>query len=448
MKRGLLVVLAVVVVGGLVAAGWWFARTAPEQSVEFLVGGGLEPSRAEQFVNLIGGQVAPDEDRDVLVASGSFEGDTVSIVSEFGGRIESLDAFEGEQVRAGEVLVQLDTSSLGAQRAQIDAGIAAAQANLANVKAGTHPAEILAARASLRQAIAQRDAAERAWLDTQRILDNPQQIESQIIEAQTAVELADARIEQLEARLATAKVERDQYRGGGSLEEKQLYASLNYQVEAAQAAIDAATAEKKAAESTLAAMRALRNNPLVLVSQVHAAESQFELAAAGVGVAIRKLDELKAGPTAEEVAVAEARVAQAQASGAALDAQIDMMTLRSPIDGVVTSRSAHVGEAALAGATLLTIANLDEVELTIYVPEDELNRVYLGQEVEIQVDSFPGRVFTGTVSYISQRAEFTPKNVQTEKERVNMVFAVKVRLPNPEYLLKPGMPADAILGKN
>jgi HlyD family secretion protein len=129
-----------------------------------------------------------------------------------------------------------------------------------------------------------------------------------------------------------------------------------------------------------------------------------------------------------------------------LQIQIDKTTLRAPIGGVVTSRSTHQGEAALAGATLLTIANLDEVKLTIYVPEDELGRVYLGQQVGVQVDSFPGRVFTGTISYISQQAEFTPKNVQTEKERVNMVFAVRVRLPNPAHLLKPGMPADAVLG--
>jgi multidrug resistance efflux pump len=149
---------------------------------------------------------------------------------------------------------------------------------------------------------------------------------------------------------------------------------------------------------------------------------------------------------AEEVVVAEALVAQAEAAGAILDAQREKMTLRSPIDGMVTSRSAHEGEVAMAGATLLTIANLDEVDLTIYIPEDELNRVYLGQEVGVQVDSFPGQVFTGSVSYISQQAEFTPKNVQTEKERVNMVFAVRVRLPNPEHLLKPGMPADALIG--
>jgi multidrug resistance efflux pump len=444
MKRGIIVLLVLVAVAAALAGGWWWARTSPEQATRFLVDGGLKAGRAEEFIALLGGQAQPEEE-EPLVASGSVEGDTVSVVSEFGGRIIALNAGEGDEVAAGEVLVQLDTSSLQAQKAQVGAGVAAARANLENIKAGNHPAEIMAAQAALRQVIAQRNAAETAWKDLQRILDKPQEIEAQIVEAQAAVDLADARIEQFEAKLAAVEVERDQYRGQGSLEEKQLYASLNYQVEAAQAAIDAAKAEKKGAQTTLAALRALRNNPLALVSQVHAAESQYELAAAGVGVAKTMLDELKAGPTAEEVAVAEAQVAQAGAAGAALEAQIEKMTLRSPIDGIVSSRSAHAGEAAIAGATLLTIANLDEVKLTIYVPEDELNRVYLGQKVDVQVDSFPGRVFTGTVSYISQQAEFTPKNVQTEKERVNMVFAVRVRLRNPEHLLKPGMPADALI---
>jgi multidrug resistance efflux pump len=444
MKRGTIILLVLVVVIGALAGGWWWARTSPEQATNFLIDGGLEAGRAEGFVAALGGQ-AQAEGEPALVASGSIEGDTVSVVSEFGGRILALNPGEGDEVAAGEVLVQLDTSSLDAQKAQIDAGVAAARANLENIKAGSHPAEIMAAQAALRQVIAQRNAAEIAWKDLERILDQPQEIEAQIVEAKAALDLAETRIEQFEARLAAAEVERDQYRGQGSLEEKRLYAALNYQVEAAQAAIDAAKAERQGAQSTLAALRTLRNNPLALISQVHAAESQFEMAAAGVAVAKAALDELKAGPAAEEVAVAEAQVAQASAAGAALEAQLEKMALRSPIDGIVTSRSAHTGEAALTGATLLTIADLDEVKLTIYVPEDELNRVYLGQEVEVQVDSFPGRVFTGTVSYISSQAEFTPKNVQTEKERVNMVFAVRVHLHNPEHLLKPGMPADAVI---
>jgi multidrug resistance efflux pump len=176
------------------------------------------------------------------------------------------------------------------------------------------------------------------------------------------------------------------------------------------------------------------------------AKAQFRVAESGEVAARAKLVDLAAGPPDEEVAVLEAYGARAEASLAALQAQLEKMTLRTPIAGVVSSRSAHEGEAAVAGATLLTVSNLDEVKLTVYIPEDELGRVYLGQEVEVQVDSFPGMPFTGTVSYISSQAEFTPKNVQTEKERVNMVFAAKVRLPNPDHLLKPGMPADAYFG--
>jgi HlyD family secretion protein len=445
MKRGIILLLVLVVVGGAAAGGWWWAKTAPEQVTQFLVSGGLEPSKAEQFVATLGGQAQPQEPQ-ALVASGSIEGEEVTIISEFGGRIVQLVVDEGDEVAAGQALVQLDDSMLQAQMAQAEAGVVAAKANLENVKAGTHPAEILAAQAALLHAQAQRDGAETAWHDAQAILDTPQQIDAQIVQAKSAVDLAVVQIEQAQSQLASAKVERDKYRAQGSMEEKWMYRVQDYQVQAAQAAIDAAKANEEGARKTLAALKALRKNPLALISQVHMAEAQYQLAEAGVVVAEAKLTELQAGPTAEEIGVAEAQVAKAQAAVAALQIQIDKMTLYSPIAGVVTSSSAHQGEAAIAGATLLAIANLDEVKLTIYIPEDELGRVYLGQQVQVEVDSFPGRAFSGTVSYISQQAEFTPKNVQTEKERVNMVFAVRVRLPNPEHLLKPGMPADAILG--
>jgi HlyD family secretion protein len=444
MKRGIIVLLFLVVVVGALAGGWWWARTSPEQATEFLVNGGLEAARAEELVAQLGGQARPEEEQ-ALVVSGSIEGEEVTIVSEFGGRIISLDVDEGDQVEVGQVLVELDTSLLQAQMAQAEAGVKAAEANLVSVKAGTHPAEIMAAQALLHQAIAERSATETAWQDSLAVLENPQEIEAQIAEARAAVDLATVQIEQIEAQLATAKVERDRYRAQGSMEEKWLYVIHNYQVEAADASLDAARANRKGAEETLAALEALRDNPLAVASQVHRAEGQYDIAVAGVAVAKAKLDELKAGPTAEELAVAEALVDQARSAISALETQIEKMTLHSPIAGIVTSRSAHEGEAAIAGATLLSVANLDEVKLTVYIPEDELGRVYLGQQVEVQVDSFPGRVFTGTVCYISQQAEFTPRNVQTEEERVNMVFAVRVRLPNQDHLLKPGMPADAVI---
>lgn len=446
MKRGIIVLLLLLLIGAAVVGGWWWARRAPEQATQFLIDGGLEASRAQEFVSLLGGQEKAEEE-DVLLASGSIEGEAVSIVTEFGGLIAGVYAGEGDPVRSGQVLVKLDESVLAAQVAQAEAAVEVAEANVAAVQAGSHPAEITVARASLHQAIAQRNAARTSWEDLQTILDRPQEIEAQLIEAETAADLDAAQVEQAEAELALAILEQDQYKAQGTLEEKRLYAIHGYRVEAAEAALDGARAKLAGAKETVAALEALRTYPLAVVSQVHGAEAQFNIVAAGVGVAAARLDELQAGASPEEVAVAEAQVSQARAAGALLRAQIEKMTLRSPVDGVVTSCSVHAGEPAVSGMTLLTVAMLDQVTLTIYIPEDELNRVYLGQRVEVLVDSFPDQRFEGLVSYISQEAEFTPKNVQTQEARVNMVFAVKVRLANPEHLLKPGMPADAVIGE-
>jgi HlyD family secretion protein len=447
MKRAWVVLLILAIVGGAAAAGWWWAQTVPAQVVDFLAGGGLQRDRAEQFVAWLGGEQRV-EGQDVLVASGSIEGVEVAIVSLFDGRIAELHAGQGDEVQAGQPLVQLDTRLLEAQLAQARAAVAAAEANLANVRAGAMPAELLAAQAALGQAVAERDAAETAWHDTQAILENPQEIDAQIVQAQAAVDMAGVQIERAEAQIAAAEAERFQYRAQGSMEEKWLYRVYDYQVRAAQAALEAAKADRQAARQRLSALKALRDNPLAILSQVHQAGARYQVAAGGVDVAGAKLAEVQAGPAPEEVHVAQARVAQAQAGVDALQTQLEMMTLSSPMSGVVTSRSAAEGEPALAGNTLMTVSNMDEVRLTIYVPEAELGRVYLGQEVEVRVDAYPDRAFEGTVSYIAQEAEFTPRNVQTEEERVNMVFAVKVRLPNPERLLKPGMPADAYLRDN
>jgi len=111
----------------------------------------------------------------------------------------------------------------------------------------------------------------------------------------------------------------------------------------------------------------------------------------------------------------------------------------------VIERPVHVGEVALPGAPLLTVADLDNLTLTLYVPENELGKIHLGETVSVTVDAYPGRIFTGTIITIAGEAEFTPKNVQTREKRVNMVFAVKVKLPNPDHALKPGMPADAVI---
>lgn len=128
-----------------------------------------------------------------------------------------------------------------------------------------------------------------------------------------------------------------------------------------------------------------------------------------------------------------------------LELQLSKTEIRSPIDGEVARRSIRAGEVATPGSTLMVVANLDQVDLTLFVPELSIGQVHTGQNVEVQVDSFPGEIFPGEVVFIATEAEFTPRNVQTREDRLSLVFAVKVRIDNPDHRLKPGMPADATI---
>jgi multidrug resistance efflux pump len=158
-----------------------------------------------------------------------------------------------------------------------------------------------------------------------------------------------------------------------------------------------------------------------------------------------QLDLILAGPRLGEVAVAEAQVAQAQAEVDILEVQREKLSLRTPIAGLVTERTVREGEVIVAGARLFTISRLDPVVLTIYISETKIGRVRVGQAADVSVDAYSGLAFRGEVVHIASRAEFTPRNIQTREGRTTTVFAVRIKLPNPEHPLKPGMPADATL---
>jgi multidrug resistance efflux pump len=376
-----------------------------------------------------------------ITASGFIEGEEVIVAPEVAGRIAEMEVDRGDAVEAGQVLVHLDDAVLQSQRREAEAGLAAARANLAHVRAGARQEEIAAARAALAQAQAQHNGALRAVLDARDVISHPLELDAEIDAARTQARLGEQKVEMAKASLAEMEVRRA---AAGTLE-GDAERVWNLQMQASQAALAQAQAELNGARAYLNALLATRANPLTLETQLHAAETQSQLAEAQVAVAQATLDKLEAGPTTEQVAMAEAQVRQAEAAVQLVDAQIAKLTLTAPISGVVSSRSAQAGETATAGTPLLTIANLDEVTLVIYIPEDRVGQIQLGQAVEVRVDSFPGRVFVGQVANIAGQAEFTPRNVQTQEERVNLVFAVKVRIPNADYALKPGMPADATI---
>jgi HlyD family secretion protein len=154
------------------------------------------------------------------------------------------------------------------------------------------------------------------------------------------------------------------------------------------------------------------------------------------------------GPREERVAAQRAAVEAAQAAVAQADAALANAVIVAPFDGVVTVRNREPGETVGAGAPVLTLVNMADRWVRIYIAEDRIGQVSLGDRADITTDSHAGRRYGGTVSFIASEAEFTPRNVQTTAERVKLVFAVKVRVDADSTLdLKPGMPADVTLAR-
>jgi HlyD family secretion protein len=125
--------------------------------------------------------------------------------------------------------------------------------------------------------------------------------------------------------------------------------------------------------------------------------------------------------------------------------QLGYTVLYAPMAGVILTRPAELGEVVAPGTPIITIGDLDNVWLRAYISETDLGRVRWGQPVAVRTDTYPGKTYRGRVSFISSQAEFTPKSVQTQKERVTLVYRIKIELENPHHELKPGMPADAVM---
>lgn len=213
-------------------------------------------------------------------------------------------------------------------------------------------------------------------------------------------------------------------------------AVANALVAQAQAAVDGA---QQALEDT-------EDSPPSVIrdEQVALAQAQVDQAQAQRDAAQATLTALEKGASTAERQAAQAALQASQAELAALENQLAHQTIRAPIDGTVLQTLLLPGELALSGWPLITIADLSELRLTVYVPEADLNWAQVGQRVNVVIDAFPERQFLGEVVHIADQAEFTPRNVQTPEERTILVYAVEVQLANPDNVLKPGLPADVI----
>lgn len=319
----------------------------------------------------------------LLQANGRIEGDTVVVASKFAGRIRKLHVREGDSVQQGAVIVELEDAQVRAKLDEAQRAVSVVDQQIGWAEAGV--------------ALARR------------------QVPLDIDAAQAGIALAKAMIAKAEAARDQARRDADRFR---TLAER---ATIGKQrSEQAELAATAASRDLEAAEQQLV-------------------RAEKKLAQANLGwdqVHVRE----------REIATLNAQLRATRAALAEPETVLQDLTVVAPISGVVSSRIRDVGEVVGAGGPVLTLVDLEKLYLKVYVPEVLIGKLRLGLCARVYTDTFPDTPFDATVGYISSRAEFTPKEVQTTDERVKLVYAVKLYFTaNPAHRLTPGLPADAII---
>jgi HlyD family secretion protein len=354
----------------------------------------------------------------LLIASGTIEATEVDVSFKIPGRVITRPVDEGGRVEPGTLVGRLESRELEAEVERLQAALQATETRIPQ-------------------------------LQTEIALQE---------------ELTGARVAEARANLAVKEERLAELRSGSRPQE----------VQTAWAEVRETQATMENARTDAARYDELYRRELVAAQQRDTYRTAYEVAAERHRAAVERYDLIKEGPRQEEIRRAEAEVRQARATlllaqAGALEitrkrqelvtlqanvardraaltvaqTQFGYTVLNSPQAGVVLRKHVEPGEMIAAGTPAVTIADLGNIWLKIYVPEPQLGQVKLGQAAEVTTDSYRGKVYRGTVTFINSEAEFTPKNVQTQEERVKLVFAVKITIDNPNQELKPGMPADA-----
>lgn len=211
----------------------------------------------------------------------------------------------------------------------------------------------------------------------------------------------------------------------------------------AEAALRRIKAEEDRLRTDFGRQQQLYRREVISARDFDASRAAFEASQASVREARERLNLLRSGPRKETIDQARARLESAKAVLALAETRLGYATLPSSAAGMVLSKNIEPGEQVAAGTPVVTIGLLDEVWMRAYISETDLGRIKVGQKATVTTDTWPGRKYQGIVSFISPEAEFTPKSVQTAKERVKLVYRIKIVVPNQSRELKPGMPADA-----
>lgn len=339
--------------------------------------------------------------------SGNIEVTDVEASFKVAGWMESRLVSEGEVVRVNQPIARLDSEDLEQEVAMRRAEVVGAGAKLAELEAGSRPEEIARAEAAAAHA--------QARLDELLAGSRTQEIEA-----------ARASVQRAEAENTRADVD--------YARQRQLYE---------QDVISARERDNALASyGSTKAMLAEAQERFRLVQEGPRHE-QIAQARAALGEAQAWYEQVVAGPRKETIEQARAERMRAEEALRLAETRLSYAAIAAPLTGIVLSDHVEPGEYVTPGAPIVTIGDLENVWLRGYIDETDLGRVKLGQPVAVTTDTYPDKTYEGVLSFISSEAEFTPKNVQTDKERVKLVYRVKIDIPNPDFELKPGMPADA-----
>lgn len=354
---------------------------------------------------------------DRVVVSGNIELTEVNIAFKTAGRLIERNVDEGDMVKKGQVIARLDRDQLLAQRERETAALAAAEAQLAQAETSVEwQKQTLAA--DIEQKKADQESAE-ARLSELENGSRPQEK----LDAKAAVDAAQSEV---------ARSKRDWERAQTLYKNDDIstaqYDQYRNKWESAEAGLKSAT-EREAL--VLAGPR---------VEQIKAQGALVERSRAALKMAQANALEMKRRE--QELTARRAAIMQSKASIALIDSQLADTIAASPVDGVVLVKSADVGEVLAAGTTVVTVGDIEHPWLRGYINETDLGRVKIGSKARVTTDSYKGKIYNGRVSFISSEAEFTPKQIQTQEERVKLVYRIKIEVDNPQHELKSNMPAD------
>jgi HlyD family secretion protein len=396
-----------------------------------------------------------------LTVTGTIEAREVDLSPKMAARVAAIPVEEGSRVRRGDLVVRLDDAELLADVARLEAAVRLAQAQLKDLLAGARREELAEATAQVSRAEAQLAdllaGARREEIQAARQIVAEAEARLRDIEAgarEPEIEEARSAVSSAEATRVWTEREYERFK---SLHGQGLVAAADR--DRAWQAFEVARMQERAARERLALLEAGPRREQVAAAQAEVRQArervrlleagprpdQVAAARADVRAARERLALLEAGPRAGAVETARAQVAQAEAALAQARARLADTRLEAPMNGVVLRKNLEPGATAAPGAAIVTLVDPSDLWLRAYIAETDLGRVRIGQPARVTVDAFPGQPFEGRVTEVASEAEFTPRNVQTQKERVNLVFRVRVAIASPDGRLKPGMPADAVI---